>query len=125
MIVELALLAIGAIVASELVLRLPLMSQAHIIVGATHRSAATLRSNRISDHWKEVALPRYASRIAGRSILFFLLLCIAVAPVALIGLLAPTGIAVWLEFLMRPFAIVVLCLGSIGYIAVRTRFTRA
>ena len=125
MIVHLAFLFAGAIVASELFLRLPLLRQVNIIMTTAQRSVATLRSNRVSDHWKEVVLPAYALRIAGRSILFFFLLCIAVAPVALIGLLAPGGMDVWLESLMRPFAVAVLCIGSISYIVVRTGRARA
>ena len=125
MIVQIALLVAGAIMASELFLRLPLMRQATLITRTTRRCAAILRSNRISDHWKEVALPAYSLRTAGRSISFFLLLCIAVLPVVLIGLLAPGGMDAWLELLMRPLAIAVLCLCSILYIFVRTRLARA
>ena len=125
MIVELALLVAGAIVASELFVRLPLMRQVKVIMGTGHRCAAILRSNRISDHWKEVALPAYSVRIAGRSTLFFVLLCIAIIPVALIGLLAPGGLPAWRELLMRPFAIAVLCIFSILYMVVRTRLARA
>lgn len=125
MIVQLALLFAGAVVTSELFLRLPLMRQVSIIMGTARRCAATLRSKRISDHWKEVALPAYSLRVAGRSIIFFLLLCVAVVPVVMIGLLAPGGLHVWLELLMRPFAIAVLCVGSILYTIVRARLARA
>ncbi len=125
MIVELVLLAAGAVVASELFLRLPLMQQVNIVVGTAQRSAATLRSKRISDHWKEIVLPAYSLRIAGASLLFFLLLCMAVLPVALIGLLAGGGLDHWLKLLMRPFAIAMLCLCSILYIFVRSRLARA
>jgi hypothetical protein len=124
-IVQLALLVAASVLASELFLRLPLMRQVNAIMRTAPRCITTLRSNRISDHWKEVALPAYAFRIAGGSILFFLLLCIAVAPVALIGLLAPGGTDAWLELLMQPFAIAVLCICSILYIVVRTRLARA
>jgi hypothetical protein len=123
-IVELALLVAGAIVASELFLRLPLMRQVASVVDLAQRSAATLRSKGISDHWKEVALPAYSLRIAARSIFFFVLLCCVVLPVALIGVVAPGGLAHWLEQLTRPFALVVLCFCSILYILVRTRLAR-
>ena len=125
MIVELALLVAGAVAASELFLRLPLVRQVQDVLGTAKRSATTLRSKRISDHWKEVVLPAYSVRIAGKSILFFILLCVAVLPVAAIGLLAPGGLDHWLEFLMRPLAIAMLCLCSIFYVFVRTRLTRA
>jgi hypothetical protein len=123
-IAELALLAAGAVVASEILLWLPLMRQVSVVVGTARRSAATLRSRRISDHWKGLALPAYSLRMAGRSLLFFLLLCLVVMPVALIGLIAPGGMAHWLDLLMRPFAIAVLCICSILYVVVRTRLAR-
>ena len=125
MIVELALLAVGAMGASELFLRLPLMRQVKIVVDTAQRSAATLRSTHISDHWKEIALPAYSLRIAGASLLFFLLLCGAVLPVALLGLVVPGGLDHWLELLMQPFAIAVLCICSILYIFVRKGLSRA
>ena len=56
---------------------------------------------------------------------FLLLLMLVALPVALIGLVAPGGMAHWLELLMRPFAIAVLCLCSVLYILVRTRLARA
>lgn len=124
MIPELALLVAGAAIASEILLRLPLKQQVSVVVGTARRSAATLRSKRVSDHWKEVVLPVYSVRMAGRSLLFFLLLCLVVLPVMLIGLLAPGGMANWLELLMRPFAILVLCICSILYIVVRTGLAR-
>ena len=123
MIAELALLVAGAIVASEILLRLPLMRQVSIIVGTAQRSAATVRSKRISDHWKEVVLPAYSLRIAGRSLLFFLLLCFVALPVALIGVMTPGGMGYWLELLMRPLAIAVLCICSVLYIFVRSRLS--
>ena len=64
---DVALLVVGAILASEIFMRLPLMDQVTVIVGTARRSAATVRSRRISDHWKETVLPAYSVRMAGRS----------------------------------------------------------
>jgi hypothetical protein len=121
---EVALLVAGAILASETLLRLPLMQQVSAIVGTARRSAATMRSKRISDHWKEVLLPAYALRMAGRSVFFLLLLCLVALPVGLIGGIAPGGMAHWLELLVQPFAISILTISSGLYIFVRTRFAR-
>lgn len=124
MIAELALLVAGSVMASEVLLRLPLMDQVSVIVRTARSSTATLRSKRISDHWKETILPAYSLRMAGRSLLFFLLLCLVALPVALIGMIAPGGMAHWFEVLMRPFALAILCISSILYIFVRTRLAR-
>lgn len=124
MITELALLIVGAVLASEILIRLPLMQQLSVVMGTAQRSAATMRSKRISDHWKQAVLSAYSLRIVARSLFFFLLLCLVLSPLALIGLLAPGGFANWLEVLIRPFAIAVLCICSILYILVRTRMSR-
>lgn len=121
---EAALLVAGAILASETLLRLPLMQQVNAVVGTARRAAGTMRSKRISDHWKEIALPAYSLRIAARSVFFFLLLCLVALPVGLIGGIAPGGMARWLERLMQPFAISILSVSSVLYIFVRTRFVR-
>jgi hypothetical protein len=123
-IAELALLVAGAVVASEILVRLPLMRQVSVVAETAQRSSATVRSKRISDHWKQAVLPAYSLRIAARSLYFFLLLCLVLLPLALIGLLAPGGMTNWLDLLMRPFAIGVLCICSILYILVRTRLAR-
>jgi hypothetical protein len=111
-------------VASEIFVRLPIMDQVSVIVASARRSAATLRSKRISDHWKEVVLRAYSLRMAGRAVLFFLLLCLVALPVALVGVVAPGGMTHWFELLMRPFALAILCICSILYILVRTRVAR-
>lgn len=121
---EAILLVIAAIIASELLLRLPVLEQATGLGKIASKSAATISSKRISDHWKERVLPAYSARMARASLLFFVLLCCAVAPVALIGLAAPGGEVRWLELLMTPAAIALLCGVSIAYMIVRARIRR-
>ena len=124
MIMDVVLLVASAILATEILLRLPLMDQVTIALRIARRSAATVRSSRISDHWKEKVLPAYSLRMAGRSIFFFLLMCLVLLPVALAGLVAPGGLVHWFELLMQPFAIAILCSCSILYFLVRARFAR-
>jgi hypothetical protein len=119
-----ALLVLSAVLASEIFLRLRLMDQVSIIAETARRSAAIVRSRRISDHWKETILPAYSARMAGRSFYFFLLICLAVVPVVLVGIAAPGGLAQWFEYLMRPFALAIMCASSILYVLVRTRIAR-
>lgn len=121
---EILLLSIAAIAASELLLRLPVLKQAQGLGEVARKSLATISSKRISDHWKERIVPVYSVRMARCSVLFFLLLCGAMAPVALIGLAAPGGEARWLELLMQPAAIALLCAVSIGYMLVRLKVKR-
>jgi len=118
------LLIIAAIAASELLLRLPVLHQVQKITSVTRKSAATIRSNRISDHWKERVLPAYSLHMGGCSILFFLLLCMVALPVILAGFVAPDGMERWLSMLLQPVPILILCASSLLYILARTRLAR-
>ncbi len=115
------LVLIGAALASEAFLRLPLMGQIQRVLDTVPRVSRVLKSARISDHWKERVLPAYALRMGKASVLFFLLLCLAVLPLLAMGLIYSGGLMGWLEFLMRPLVIGALCVASIGYMAVRSR----
>jgi hypothetical protein len=118
------LLAVAAVLASEAMLRLPLLAQAQGVIDVSRRSMHVLGSKRISDHWKERILPAYSARMAKGSIGFFLSLCAALVPVVAIGFLNPGGLELWFHALMRPLAIGVLCVVSIGYIWLRTKVLR-
>lgn len=121
---DVVLLLIAAALASELLLRLPLTAQVRHLLAATRKSAATIRSSRISDHWKERALPAYSLRMGMHSVLFFLLLCVVASPVVAMGLAASDGMDRWLGLLTRPRAIALLCAGSMLYIVARVRLRR-
>jgi len=121
---DVLLLLLAAVLASEVLLRLPLLAQARHIVSITRKSAATIRSSRISDHWKERVLPAYSLRMGIHSVLFFLLLCVVASPVMAMGLAASEGMEGWLSLLMRPWAIALLCAGSVLYIMARVRLSR-
>lgn len=118
------LVALAAVLASEAMLRLPLLSQARSVIDVSSRSMRVLRSKRVSDHWKERILPAYSKRMAIGSIGFFLSLCLALLPVAMLGVVAPGGFDVWLHHLLRPSAIAVLCAVSLAYIWLRLKFSR-
>lgn len=115
---------LAGVLASEAFLRLPLLPVIRKVTATAQKSGRVLRSRRISDHWKEKILPSYAWVIGRGSVVFFLILMLALAPVALLGLVYPGGMAAWGAVLMRPMVILVLCLVSIGYIWVRLRVAR-
>lgn len=121
---DVLLLLLAAVLASEVLLRLPLLAQVRHIASVTRKSAATIRSSRISDHWKERVLPAYSLRMGTHSVLFFLLLCLVASPVMAMGLVASDGMDGWLDLLMSPWALALLCAGSVLYIAVRIRLSR-
>lgn len=88
MIVMWALLALGTILAVEGFLRLPVLKQATALQSLLQKISRTIASPHISDHWKERVLPRYAGQLFMLSITLFGLVCLAVSPFLLLGLLA-------------------------------------
>ncbi|MCB2137360.1 MAG: hypothetical protein KDE08_15700 [Rhodobacteraceae bacterium] len=111
----------AAVLASEAFLRLPLMDQIRRVTATAGKSGRVLKSKRISDHWKERVLPAYSWIIGKGSVTFFVMLCVALLPVALLGVVYPGGFAVWGAELLRPLVILVLCIASIGYIWLRLK----
>lgn len=64
----------------ELFSRIALLRHVGALKEVLFRSARVLRSPRISDHWKERVLLRYAGQLFYRSAMIFLLLSIALSP---------------------------------------------
>lgn len=118
------LVCAAAILASEAFLHLPVMDRINGVAASSRKAMRVVRSPRISDHWKERVLPRYALNIGAGSVTFFVLLCLALLPVLAAGLLYPPGLAAWGEELMRPLVILILCVVSLGYIWIRLRMRR-
>lgn len=117
-------LLIAAVLASEAMMRLPLIAQIRRVAAAARKSGKVVRSRQISDHWKERILPAYSWAIGSGSLLFFAMLCLALAPVALLGLVYPGGIAAWSAALLQPAAIVGLCVISAVYLRLRLKAAR-
>lgn len=115
------LLVGAAILASEAFLRLPLLARVTSVASLAQRSMRLLRSSRISDHWKERILPVYSMRIARAAVEFFVMLCAALVPVAVAGLIWPGGLIDWSESLMHPMALLGMCAVSLGYIWLRQK----
>lgn len=117
-------LLVAAGLASEVFMRLPILPTLRKAGLAATKSQRLLRSKRISDHWKERMLPRYALSIGVNSLMFFGLLCLVVAPVILVGLTDPAGIDAWLAGLMTAPDLIGLFVVSLAYIALRARLKR-
>ena len=82
----------------------------------------TIRSSKISDHWKEQVLPVYAVRLFKSSITLFALVCIALGPMLFVGALAAVAGYDFLAFLREISAIVASTGFAILYVLIRQRF---
>jgi hypothetical protein len=116
-----ALIGLAAILASEVILRLPFARALHRVSDGSRKAARVLASKRVSDHWKEQVLPAYAWRIGSGSAAFLAMLIAVATPVVIVGLACPGGLVAWLEALMSPVAMLALCAVSVAYLWLRTR----
>ena len=83
-----ALLLISTLIAVELFLRLPLLTNVKGLTGTLGKSLKVMKSRRISDHWKEKAVQVYALRLFRHSIMVFVIILGALLlPFAIIGYL--------------------------------------
>ena len=56
----LVLASLFAICGVEYVLRVPLLSRTRLLIKVVNKSIAVIGSTKVSDHWKEIVLLRYA-----------------------------------------------------------------
>ena len=117
--------AIGAIAASELFLRLPIMKHLATVGSVSRKSMKVLGAKGVSDHWKERVLPAYSLRLAKGAVLFFFFLILALLPVVIVGFAWPGGIGDWMGAIMAPLVLLFLMVISLGYIFIRTKVMRA
>lgn len=116
-----ALLVLGTIAVAELFLRLPIAAAARGILGTARRAQRTIRSARISDHWKEKVLLAYAARLFAGSLRIFGLVVLAVLPLALLaGLGAAAGIDLGPQLTRLPGILVSVAVAC-GYVVLRRR----
>ncbi len=106
--IALALLFCAALV--EAAARLPLQKPLHDYLAVSRRAVATLRSRRISEHWKERILPAYARRMLRASVGVGLLLALILAIAAGLIILLNAVSGSFGAFVLSPFG-AVLCAG--------------
>ena len=82
--VVVALLIAATIAFAELFIRLPIIKTAREISAAAAKSMTTIRAGKISDHWKEQALPAYAGKMFAQTARLALLITAAAAPAIII-----------------------------------------
>jgi len=63
-----------ALLAVEYFFRLPFVSRSRALIGIANKSARVVISKKISDHWKEIVLLRYATELATHTVVLALML---------------------------------------------------
>lgn len=93
------LAGIASIGAVEILLRLPLAAVTSGLQATLRRVLRVIRSPAISDHWKEVAVPAYASRLFRLTARLALQVVIVVSPFAVVLAVAALAGLPLLDFL--------------------------
>lgn len=119
MILNLAVLTVTSAIATEIALRCAWAERFASFSGNMKRAMKTLRSDRISDHFKEKALPVYGLRGLRASMTVLLYLALTVSPFVLLWLLG--GLAGRPVDLFSLPALLVMAGASVLYALLRTR----
>ena len=108
----------------ETALRLPLLNVVADIASISNRAMRTLASTRISDHWKEVVMLKYAIRLFKSAITLSVLLTI-IALVVLASIYASDYFGVGLgEFLYTGIGLIYSTISATAYYYLRKRIVR-
>lgn len=84
-----ALLIISTLAVAELFIRLPILNTVRQSTMIASKSATLIRADKISDHWKERALPAYSGALFMHTLRLAAMLVAAFAPVIVALLIAP------------------------------------
>lgn len=115
------LLVVATLAFAELFVRLPILQAVGRASDYARRSARLIQAPRISDHWKEKALPIYSARILGQTLRLCVYLIIVFLPVAVALVIAQQiHVPLWAA-LISPIGIGASILVAAAYLFVRGR----
>ena len=113
------LIAVATVLACELLRVLPFRERLSDISGFAAKASRTLRSNQISDHWKERVLPAFALRIGIACVASLGMLILIVLPFLAAGVFYPSGVSGLTLDLLNPWMILGLIIFSLVYLKIR------
>ncbi len=103
----------------ELLIRLPIFPKLAEIRATLIRALGVVRSPRISDHWKEKALLRYAFRLLWLTVLLTVYFVGALLPFIVIYLISIVIGVAFMEFILSLVGILFATIVSVVYARVR------
>ena len=114
-------LLLSAVFGSELLRCLPLRRYLTQLGKLLRRIVKTLRSNRVSDHWKERIMPVYAGRLLRYSLIVLMLLTLAVSPLIAGLWWAADSTEALIALSVDPWVLLGITAVSIIYLSLRNR----
>ena len=103
----------------ELLIRLPISLTLTQLRATVSRMLAILTSRKISDHWKERALPKYALRLFKLTMLLAVYIVAAFIPFILLSVVSIAIGVPFLQFTLSLTGILFMTILSTGYAKVR------
>ena len=103
----------------ELLIRLPISLTLTQLRTTVSRVSAILTSRKISDHWKEKALPKYALRLFNLTMLLGVYIIVAFIPFILLSAVSIAIGVPFLQFTLSLTGILYMTILSTGYAKVR------
>ena len=103
----------------ELLIRLPIPLTLTQLRTTVSRGSAILTSRKISDHWKEKALPKYALRLFNLTMLLGVYIIVAFIPFILLSAVSIAIGVPFLQFTLSLTGILYMTILSTGYAKVR------
>lgn len=117
-----ALLSIATIAVVELFLRLGIAGWTRRLLTLVQKVSRTIRSDFISDHWKERALLAYAGKLFAASLTLLVLLVVALLPLAIFAVVGIWTDIPFLALLMDSRSILASVVIAFAYLSLRRAF---
>ena len=116
------LLSVCCVAFIELFHRLGTLRYVHDLSGLCGKVCKTIRSQRISDHWKQRVLQRYAWDLFSSSMLLFITLLITIAPFFIVTIGSDYFVLRFETLIMSIEGIVGSTVIAVSYFVLRPRF---
>lgn len=118
-----SLLVIGTLFSSELLLSLPLRTTISASLVIAVKIYRILRSNRISDHWKEITLLTYAKLILKYSLLITTMILLSMLPLFLLTFVGYGNWQYTIDSISETNNLFLILAISSAYLVIRIRYT--
>lgn len=115
-------LALSCVIVVEIFVRIEPLEGAREMAEIGRKAAHVIASGKISDHWKEQALPLYAQRLLVASLLMFSKVLLVLSPFFVLGIVAGSFGVPLLRLAASLPGVIASCLIAIAYGRVRATF---
>lgn len=118
-------LIVGSVCFVEIFLRLNSLAYIKDLNGLFRKVARVIKSSKISDHWKEIALPSYALQLFKLSLLIFAILIASCSGFLVLGVISSLLGGRFVNLSASAMGIAVCTISALAYAALRGRLSQS